>query len=68
MTNKDLAKILNYNDNVYAYVDDLYIIADIPYDLFDKTLELVEHFEFEPIEINYHEPDDLYILKIRKMC
>lgn len=68
MKNNDLVKVLNYNDDVYAFVDGLYVIADIPCNLIDHTLELLEHFEFEVIEKNYHEPDNLYILKIRKLC
>ena len=68
MKNNELVKVLNYNDDVCAFVDGLYVIADVPSRLIDRTLGLIEFFEFEVIEKNYHEPDDLYILKIRKLC
>lgn len=68
MKNNELVKVLNYNDDVCAFVDGLYVIADIPYRLIYRTLGLIEFFEFEVIEKCYYAPDDLYRLKIRQQC
>ena len=67
MTRKDFTYILNFNDNINAYVDGLYIKCDTKTHLTDKIETLCEKFDFEVINKEYFAPDDLYLLTIREI-